>query len=122
MQERVFALRSWSQRMAIPLRGQPATRFDRYFRHRNRRNAAASRWHTNSRWLPRHIALAPGSRLLYACNQRSDVITTFRVDEKDGCLTFTGKYLGSVARRVWYFAPELSREGCAVMMASYRMM
>jgi 6-phosphogluconolactonase len=41
---------------------------------------------------PRHIALAPGGLFLYACNQRSDVITWFRVSEMDGCLTFSGKY------------------------------
>ncbi len=43
---------------------------------------------------PRYIALAPNGRFLYACNQRSDVITTFRVNEGDGRLTFTGKYPG----------------------------
>jgi 6-phosphogluconolactonase (cycloisomerase 2 family) len=41
---------------------------------------------------PRHIALAPGDLFLYACNQRSDAITSFRVGEADGRLTFTGKY------------------------------
>jgi 6-phosphogluconolactonase (cycloisomerase 2 family) len=41
---------------------------------------------------PRHIALAPGGGILYACNQRSDVITSFRVGESNGRLTFTGDY------------------------------
>ena len=41
---------------------------------------------------PRHIALALGGRFLYACNQRSDMITSFRVDETNGRLILTGKY------------------------------
>jgi 6-phosphogluconolactonase len=41
---------------------------------------------------PRHIALAPDGLILDACNQRSDVITIFRVSESDGRLAFTGKY------------------------------
>jgi 6-phosphogluconolactonase (cycloisomerase 2 family) len=41
---------------------------------------------------PRHIALGPRGWFLYACNQRSDVITSLRVAEEDGRLTFTGRY------------------------------
>ena len=41
---------------------------------------------------PRHIQMDPGGSFLYACNQRSDSIASFRVDRKTGLLTFTGKY------------------------------
>jgi 6-phosphogluconolactonase (cycloisomerase 2 family) len=41
---------------------------------------------------PRHIQIAPGGAFLYACNQRSDAITSFRVDRNTGQLRFTGQY------------------------------
>ena len=43
---------------------------------------------------PRHIRLnrSPGGAFMFACNQRSDNITSFRVDRKTGKLTFTGHY------------------------------
>lgn len=41
---------------------------------------------------PNHITLDPSGSILYVCNQRSDQITSFRVDGKTGMLTFTGKY------------------------------
>jgi 6-phosphogluconolactonase len=41
---------------------------------------------------PRHIQIAPGGAFLYACNQRSDAITSFRVDRSTGQLRFTGQY------------------------------
>ena len=41
---------------------------------------------------PNHIQLGPSRNVLYVCNQRSDQITAFRVDNKTGMLTFTGKY------------------------------
>jgi 6-phosphogluconolactonase len=41
---------------------------------------------------PRHIQIAPGGAFLYACNQRSDSITSFRVDQRTGQLRFTGQY------------------------------
>ena len=41
---------------------------------------------------PRNIAIDPGGDFLYACNHRSDDITSFRVDKKTGLLTFTGQY------------------------------
>ena len=43
---------------------------------------------------PRHIQIAPGGAFLYACNQRSDSITSFRVDRNTGQLRFTGQYTG----------------------------
>jgi 6-phosphogluconolactonase len=42
---------------------------------------------------PRHIQIAPGGGFLYACNQRSDSITSFRVDRNTGQLHFTGQYI-----------------------------
>jgi 6-phosphogluconolactonase (cycloisomerase 2 family) len=41
---------------------------------------------------PRQFNLAPGGNFLYACNERSDQITSFRIDQKTGRLTFTGQY------------------------------
>jgi len=41
---------------------------------------------------PRHFNIDPTGNFLYVCNQRSDAITTFRVDRETGGLTFTGHY------------------------------
>jgi 6-phosphogluconolactonase (cycloisomerase 2 family) len=41
---------------------------------------------------PRHFNIDPTGNFLYVCNQRSDAITTFRVDRETGSLTFTGHY------------------------------
>lgn len=41
---------------------------------------------------PNHIVIAPGGRTLYVCNQRSDQITSFRVNKSTGRLAFTGRY------------------------------
>ena len=41
---------------------------------------------------PRHIQIDPSGGFMYACNQRSDNITSFRVDRKTGSLAFTGHY------------------------------
>ncbi len=41
---------------------------------------------------PRYIGSDPGGAFLYACDQRSDSIASFRVDRKNGMLTFTGRY------------------------------
>jgi 6-phosphogluconolactonase len=43
---------------------------------------------------PRHIQIAPGGDFLYACNQRSDAITAFRIDRNTGQLRFAGQYTG----------------------------
>jgi 6-phosphogluconolactonase len=34
----------------------------------------------------------PSGTFLYVCNQRSDQITSFRIDKRTGLLTFTGRY------------------------------
>jgi 6-phosphogluconolactonase len=41
---------------------------------------------------PRSFAFDPAGEFLYCCNQRSDNVTTFRVDRKTGGLSFTGNY------------------------------
>lgn len=41
---------------------------------------------------PRHFAFAPGGDFVFACDQRSDCITSFRVNREAGMLTFTGEY------------------------------
>jgi 6-phosphogluconolactonase len=41
---------------------------------------------------PRHFNFDPSGNFLYVCNQRSDDLTTFRVDRKTGKLTFTDQY------------------------------
>jgi len=41
---------------------------------------------------PRSFTIDPTANLLYSCNQRSDAITTFRINRKTGALTFTGEY------------------------------
>jgi 6-phosphogluconolactonase (cycloisomerase 2 family) len=41
---------------------------------------------------PRHFNTDPSGDFLFSCNQRSDAITTYRVNRKTGALTFAGKY------------------------------
>ena len=41
---------------------------------------------------PRSFTIDPSGNFLYSCNQRSDVITCFRVNRATGDLTFTGHY------------------------------
>jgi len=41
---------------------------------------------------PRSFNIDPTGRFLFSCNQRSDAVTCFRINEKSGALTFTGHY------------------------------
>jgi 6-phosphogluconolactonase len=41
---------------------------------------------------PRSINIDPTGRFLFSCNQRSDAVTSFRINPKTGALTFTGHY------------------------------
>jgi 6-phosphogluconolactonase (cycloisomerase 2 family) len=41
---------------------------------------------------PRSFTIDPTGDFLYCCNQRSDAVTTFRVNRQTGHLTFTGQY------------------------------
>jgi len=52
---------------------------------------------------PRSFAFDPSGNFLFSCNQRSDAITSFRVDRKSGALTFTGLYtpVGSPAHIIF---------------------
>jgi 6-phosphogluconolactonase len=43
---------------------------------------------------PRHFAINPSGAFLFACNQHSDDITSFRIDPETGKLNFTGRYAG----------------------------
>lgn len=41
---------------------------------------------------PPQFNIDPSGNFLYACNQRSDQITSFRIDKRTGLLNFTGQY------------------------------
>ena len=41
---------------------------------------------------PRSFTLDPTGRFLICCNQRSDDLTTFRINPETGALTFTGRF------------------------------
>jgi 6-phosphogluconolactonase len=41
---------------------------------------------------PRYFAFDPSGNFVFACDQRSDCITSFRVEHATGMLTFTGNY------------------------------
>ena len=41
---------------------------------------------------PRSFSFDPSGEFLYCCNQRADNVTVFRVDKKQGTLSFTGHY------------------------------
>jgi 6-phosphogluconolactonase len=41
---------------------------------------------------PRSFTIDPAGDFIYCCNQRADVITTFRINKQTGDLTFTGQY------------------------------
>jgi 6-phosphogluconolactonase (cycloisomerase 2 family) len=41
---------------------------------------------------PSQFNMDPGGNFLYVCNQRSDQITSFRIDKETGKLLFTGQY------------------------------
>jgi 6-phosphogluconolactonase (cycloisomerase 2 family) len=48
---------------------------------------------------PRSIAMDPGGEIMFSCNQRSDSLTSFRINAANGALAFTGRFeaLGSPA-------------------------
>jgi len=41
---------------------------------------------------PRSAAIDPGGELMFSCNQKSDSITSFRINNASGALTFTGRF------------------------------
>jgi 6-phosphogluconolactonase len=52
---------------------------------------------------PRSFTIDPSGAFLFSCNQRSDAITSFRIDRKSGAPTFTGQYMavGSPAQIIF---------------------
>ena len=52
---------------------------------------------------PRSFTIDPSGAFLFSCNQRSDAVTSFRIDKRSGALTFTGQYtpVGSPAHIVF---------------------
>jgi 6-phosphogluconolactonase (cycloisomerase 2 family) len=56
-------------------------------------------WLLNPRWFwtrgsyPRHFDIDPIGNFMYVCHSRSDNVTSFRVDNSTGTLTFTGQYV-----------------------------
>jgi 6-phosphogluconolactonase (cycloisomerase 2 family) len=41
---------------------------------------------------PRSIAIDPSGELMFSCNQRSDSLTSFRINPASGALAFTGRF------------------------------
>jgi len=41
---------------------------------------------------PRSIAMDPSGEIIFSCNQRSDSLTSFRINPANGALGFTGRY------------------------------
>jgi 6-phosphogluconolactonase len=59
--------------------------------------AAYETWtHADS---PRSIAMDPSGEIMFSCNQRSDSLTSFRINPTNGALAFTGRFeaIGSPA-------------------------
>jgi 6-phosphogluconolactonase len=54
--------------------------------------------------VPRFIGLDPSGRFLYACNQQSDTIVTFRVDPQGGRLAPTGQVVRNASAVTIAFA------------------
>jgi 6-phosphogluconolactonase len=60
---------------------------------------------------PRSFNIDPTGNYLYACNQRADAITTFRISRQTGALAFTGQYtpVGTPAHII--FLPKVFEAG-----------
>jgi 6-phosphogluconolactonase len=41
---------------------------------------------------PRSIAMDPSGQIMFSCNQRSDSLTSFRINPANGALAFTGRF------------------------------
>jgi 6-phosphogluconolactonase len=41
---------------------------------------------------PRSIAMDPSGEIMFSCNQRSDSLTSFRINQANGALAFTGRF------------------------------
>ncbi len=60
-------------------------------------NANGTLTHKDDVWTrgdyPRTLTLSPDGSMIYVMNQRSDNITSFRVDKASGAISFTGNYV-----------------------------
>ena len=54
---------------------------------------------------PRHCTFDPSGKFFYVCNQRSDSVTCFHVQDQTGLLTFTGLYAAVGSPSIVTFLP-----------------
>lgn len=66
---------------------------------------------------PRSFGISPAGNFLYSCNQRSDAISTYRVNRQTGGLSFTGQYTSAGTPAIIIF---LAAAGAARMAATRR--
>jgi 6-phosphogluconolactonase (cycloisomerase 2 family) len=55
---------------------------------------------------PRQFIIDPTGDFLYSCNQRSDNLTSYRIDRESGRLKFTGQYLAAGSPSCIIFLPQ----------------
>jgi 6-phosphogluconolactonase len=55
---------------------------------------------------PRQFIIDPGGNFLYSCNQRSDNLTSYRIDRRTGLLKFTGQYVAAGSPSCIIFLPQ----------------
>jgi len=60
---------------------------------RSDRSVTPIGWESTQGRTPRYFGLDPSGSFLYACNQNSNNIVTFRVDKQSGGLTPTGQVI-----------------------------
>jgi 6-phosphogluconolactonase (cycloisomerase 2 family) len=58
---------------------------------------------------PRSFTLDPTGKFLVSCNQRSDALTTYRIEGKGGKLAFTGEYTPAGSPSMLVFLPGTLR-------------
>jgi 6-phosphogluconolactonase len=55
---------------------------------------------------PRQFTIDPTGNFLYSCNQRSDNLTSYRIDRESGLLKFTGQYVAAGSPSCVIFLPQ----------------
>jgi 6-phosphogluconolactonase len=55
---------------------------------------------------PRQFIIDPTGSFLYSCNQRSDNLTSYRIDRVSGLLKFTGQYVAAGSPSCIIFLPQ----------------
>jgi 6-phosphogluconolactonase (cycloisomerase 2 family) len=60
---------------------------------------------------PNQFSMDPSGSFLFVCNQRSDQITSFRIDKNSGQLAFTGRYQPLGTPMCITFLPAVTRDG-----------